>query len=78
MPWSYEKLWIRIANIGINKSKLRDDAGFRPSTLSRLSHNQPVNMETLARICRLLDCNVGDIVDYVHEEDNHEKNVGNQ
>lgn len=67
MAWSYEKLWKRIEKLGINKSKLRDEAGFRPATLSRLSHNEPVNMQTLARICEYLNCNIGDIVDYVSE-----------
>lgn len=67
MAWSYEKLWKRIAELGINKSKLRDEAGFRPATLSRLSHDEPVNMAILARICEYLNCNVGDIVDYVPE-----------
>lgn len=68
MTWSYEKLWKQIAERGINKSKLRDEAGFRPATLSRLSHNEPVNMAILARICKYLDCNIGDIVDYVPDE----------
>jgi DNA-binding Xre family transcriptional regulator len=65
MAWSYEKLWKRIQNLGINKSKLRDEAGFRPATLSRLSRNEPVNMAILARICQYLSCNIGDIVDYI-------------
>lgn len=68
MAWPYEKLWKRIEKLGINKSKLRDEAGFRPATLSQLSHNESVNMQTLARICEYLNCNIGDIVDYVSEE----------
>ncbi|MDI9461683.1 MAG: helix-turn-helix domain-containing protein [Saccharofermentanales bacterium] len=68
MAWSYEKLWKRIAEHGINKSKLRDEAGFRPATLSRLSHDEPVNMAILARICEYLNCNIGDIIDYISDK----------
>lgn len=68
MAWSYEKLWNQIAERGINKTKLRDEAGFRPATLSRLSHNKPVNMAILARICEYLNCNISDIVDYVQDD----------
>ena len=78
MAWSYEKLWKRIEEYGINKSKLRDEAGFRSATLSRLSHNEPVNMAILARICGYLNCNIGDIVDYVPEIKEMEAHPDNQ
>lgn len=48
-----------------NKVTLRDSIGIAPSTLSRLSRNQTVSMNVLGRICKELDCNVGDIVDYI-------------
>ena len=38
-----------------------------PATLAKLSKNQPVNMEVLARICKELKCNIGDMVDYLPE-----------
>ena len=46
MAWSYEKLWKRIEEYGINKSKLRDEAGFRSATLLQMA----VLTERLGRI----------------------------
>ena len=46
--------------------------------LSRLSHNEPVNMAILARICGYLNCNIGDIVDYVPEIKEMEAHPDNQ
>ena len=51
--------------IDMDKVALRDGAGFTPSTLSKLSNNKPVSMNILAKICEFLECNIGDIVDYI-------------
>ncbi|MBU5293828.1 helix-turn-helix transcriptional regulator [Anaerosalibacter bizertensis] len=67
MAWSYNKLWKLLIDKDMNKVSLRDGAGFTPSTLSKLSHNKPVSMNILAKICEFLECNVGDIVDYIPE-----------
>ncbi len=56
----------------MNKVALRDAIAITPATLAKLSKNQPVNMEILARICKELECNIGDIVDYL--PDVEEKN----
>ena len=39
--------------------------GITPATLSKLSKNQPVSMDILAKVCKELGCNIGDIVDYI-------------
>lgn len=65
MVWSYNKLWKLLIDKNMNKVALRDGAGFTPSTLSKLSNNKSVSMNILAKICEFLECNIGDIVDYV-------------
>ncbi|HHT25059.1 MAG TPA: helix-turn-helix domain-containing protein [Clostridiaceae bacterium] len=35
--------------------------------MSWLSHNEPVNMVIVARICKYLKCNIGDIADCIPE-----------
>ncbi len=64
MPFSYNKLWKLLIDKNMNKVALRDAIGITPSTLSKLSKNQKVSMDVLERICKELNCNVGDIVDY--------------
>lgn len=51
----------------MNKVELRDAAGITSATLAKLGKNQNVSMEVLGRICRVLDCDVGDVVEYVNE-----------
>ena len=67
MAYSYKKLWKLLIDKNMNKVALRDAIAITPATLSKLSKNQPVNMEVLARICKELKCNIGDIVDYIPE-----------
>ena len=67
MSFKYNKLWKLLIDKEMSKSELRDAVGITPATLSRLSKNENVSMEVLGRICEKLDCNVGDIVDYIKE-----------
>lgn len=72
MAYSYKKLWKLLIDKNMNKVALRDAIDITPATLAKLSKNQPVNMEVLAKICKELKCNIGDIVDYI--PDVEEKN----
>lgn len=64
MSISYDKLWKLTIDKKMNKTELRDRSGITSSTLSRLSKNQGVSLEALERICRALDCEIGDIVEF--------------
>ncbi len=67
MPFQYNKLWKILIDKKMMKTELRDAIGITPSTLAKLSKDEIVSMEVLGRICRYLDCNVGDIVDYIKD-----------
>lgn len=69
MSFSYDKLWKLIIDKKLNKTQLRDKSGITSATLARLSKNQPVSMEILGRICESLDCDIGNIVEYVAIEE---------
>ena len=63
---TYEKLWKRMKEQGITPYRLHVE-GISNSTLTRLKRNESVNMETIDKLCKILQCNVGDILD--HRED---------
>lgn len=63
MPVSYKKLWILLIEKQITKAQLRKSANFSPATLTKLNKNEYVSMEILTRICSVLDCDIGDIVE---------------
>lgn len=67
MAFSYNKLWKLLIDKRINKVTLRDGVGITPSTLAKLSKDQNVSMDVIGRICKYLDCNIGDIVDYIDD-----------
>ncbi len=67
MAVSYNGLWKLLIDKGMSKVELRDTIGMGPGTLAKLGKNQRVSMEVLEKICKELNCNFADIVDYVKE-----------
>jgi len=65
---SYNKLWKLLIDKGLNKTKLGIAAGVSTSTISKMGRNEPVAMESLIKICKVLDCNIGDIMDLSNAE----------
>lgn len=63
MSVDYIKLWILLIEKGVTKPQLRKDANLSPATLTKLNKNEHVSMEILVRICKALQCNIGDVVD---------------
>ena len=53
----------------MKKTELAKAIGIGQNTLAKLSKNQNVSMDVLIRICEVLNCNIGDIVDVVEKED---------
>lgn len=45
--------------------ELKKAAGIGSTTLSKLSKNQPVSMEVMIKLCSVLECNIGDIMDVI-------------
>ena len=62
MQVDYKKLWIRLIEKGIkNKTDLIPLAGISTNILVKLNKGEYVSMNSLAKIFRPLDCNIGDI-----------------
>ena len=68
MALSYNKLWKLLIDNGMTKTQMRLKADISTTTLAKLGKNETVSMEVLLRICKVLDCNVGDIMDVINEE----------
>jgi DNA-binding Xre family transcriptional regulator len=70
MTISYKKLWIMLAEREMSKAELRRLAGLSPATLTKLRRNQSVSMEVLMKIAEVMDCNIGDMMDFVKAAEN--------
>lgn len=67
MGYRYNKLWKILIDKEMNKVQLRDATGITSATLAKLSKNKNVSMEVLGRICKELECDIGDIVEYIDD-----------
>ena len=63
----YEKHWEKMKEAEITQYRLQKE-GFSNSTITRLKRNETVSTETIDRLCRLLQCDVGDIMEYRESE----------
>lgn len=68
MSFSYSKLWKLLIDKKMIKKDLMSETNITSSTMAKLGKDQPVSMEILARICVALDCNIGDIVDVIKDD----------
>ena len=67
--FSYNKLWKVLIDRNMMKKDLMEKTNINSSTMAKMGKGLPVSMEILGRICDALECNIGDIVDYVKESD---------
>lgn len=67
MSVSYNKLWKLLIDHKMNKSDLGKAAKMSPNTIAKLGKNETVSLDILVRICEVLKCDIGDIVEVVDE-----------
>ena len=67
MAANYNKLWKLLIDKGMTKTDLRLRTGMSTSTLAKMSNNENVSMEIILRICEILECNVGDVMDAIKQ-----------
>ena len=65
MAISYNKMWKLMIDRNMKRKDLKEQAEVSQNVMARLSKNQPVNMETLEKICVALQCDIGDIMEFI-------------
>ena len=68
MRFSYNKLWKLLIDRGINKKTLREMSGISATSVAKLGKGGNVNTDVLLRICDALNCDVGEIMEFVRED----------
>lgn len=68
MRVSYKKLWILCAEREISQADLRKRAGLASATFTKLRKNQEVNLSVLLRIASILNCDAGDMMEFIPDE----------
>ena len=63
MDVSYKKLWIMLIERDMKKKDLQAATKLSASTMSKLNNGLNIQTDVLVRICRVLDCDIGDIME---------------
>lgn len=69
MEISYKKLWKLLIDKDMKKKDLLAAAGISWASVTKLSKGEAVSMEVLMKICSALECNIGDIMDLIPDEE---------
>jgi len=68
MKVSYKKLWVLCAEREISKATLRKRAGLSSATFTKLRKNQEVTLSVMLKIAGVLNCNAGDMMDFIRDD----------
>lgn len=61
----------KLKDAGYSTYRIRQENLFNPSSVAKFKHGQTdISIKTVERICQLLDCQPGDILEYVQDEEN--------
>ena len=68
MAISYKKLWKLLIDNDMTAVELREKTGIAPNTMTKLRRDEEVSMAVLIKICKVLNANIGDVMDLIPEE----------
>lgn len=66
---SYNKLWSVMKEKGITQYTLIKKHHISPGQITRLKRNESVSTHTIDTFCKILKCQVGDIMEFIDEEE---------
>jgi len=68
MGVSYKRLWKLLIDKNMKKRDLKEAANLSPSLMSSLNQDKSVTVNTLSRICEVLDCRIEDVMEIIPDE----------
>ena len=68
MTVCYNKLWKLLIDHNMKKVDLKNATKISPATMSKLNKDEPVSLDVLMKICVVLECDIGDIVEMVSDK----------
>ena len=71
MAVTYKKLFHMLIDRNMTPAQLQQQAGYSANISTRLRRNTYISLESVEKICRVLNCKVDDIMEFV--PDNRER-----
>ena len=69
MAISYNKLWKLLIDKKMTHAELRKAADIAPNTMTKLRRDEPVNLAILGRAWAVLGCDIGDVMEFIPDEE---------
>ena len=66
---SYKPLWKLLIDRDMTKKALMQETGISKSTVDKMGSGENVSLEIIDRICKQLDCNISEVIEYKHGEE---------
>ena len=66
---SYNMLWKVMEEKGVTQYALIKKYHVSPGQITRLKRNESVSTHTIEMFCKILDCQVGEIMEYIPDEE---------
>lgn len=70
MTRSYNKLWKLMIDKKMNKTQLRIAANITTNAMAKIGRDESVPVETLEKICDVLECTIDDIMEFSSSPEN--------
>ena len=67
MKASYKKLWKLLIDRELKKKDIEEMASISHYTMNKLTHDENATMDVLGRICKALNCEITDIMEFVED-----------
>ncbi len=69
MAVSYKKLFHMLIDRNMTAAELQKEAGYSANISTRMRRDEYVSLDSIEKICRVLNCKVDDTVEFVPDED---------
>lgn len=63
MAVNYNRLWKLLIDKNMNKTQLKEAAKISSNAIAKMGKNEPVSIETIAKVCKVLKCDIGDVME---------------
>lgn len=69
MTYNYNKLWKLLIDKKMSRTEMRKQAGISTNILAKMGKDEPISMESLAKIATALDCGLDDIIEIQRDDE---------
>ena len=75
MAVTYKKLFHLLIDKGMTNAELMEKAGFSANIITRIKRDNYISLDSIEKICKVLQCGVDDILEFTPDETEQENHV---